>query len=62
MGNRIGFGLYQLGTWGKSDMCLCFGCGDEGGVGVECVASLGQCLGGWGGFMYVCVVSLDYLC
>ena len=24
--------------------------------------NLGQGLGGWGGVMYVCVVSLDYLC
>ena len=47
---------------GKWNMCLCFGCGDVGGVGEEWVCGFGQGLGGWGCFMYVCVVSLDYLC
>ena len=37
------------GTWGKWDMCLCFGCGDVGG---EWVVGLGQGMGGW---CYVCV-------
>ena len=45
------------GTWGKWDMCLCFGCSGVGGVGGEWVGGLGQGLGGWSG-----VVSLDYLC
>ena len=45
------------GTWGKWDMCLCFGCG---GVESEWVGGVGQ--GGWGDVMSVCVVSLDSLC
>ena len=32
------------------------------GVGGEWVGRLGQGLGGRGGVMSVCVVSLDYLC
>ena len=43
-------------------MRLCFGCGGVGGVGEEWVGGLSQSLGGWGGVMFVCVVSLDYLC
>ena len=39
---------------------MCFGCGGVGGVGGEWVGGMG--LGGWGGVMSVCVVSLDYLC
>ena len=31
-------------------------------LGESEVGGLGQGLGGWGVFMYVCVVSLDYLC
>ena len=50
------------GTWGKWDMCLCFGCGCVGCVGGEWVGGLGQGLEGWGAVMYVCVVSLDSLC
>ena len=50
------------GTWGKWDMCLCFGCGGMGGVGGEWVDGLGQGLGGWGGVMSVCAVSLNFLC
>ena len=50
------------GTWGKWDMCLCFGCGGVGCVGGEWVGGLGQGLEGWGAVMYVCVVSLDSLC
>ena len=50
------------GTWGKWDMCLCFGGGGVGGVGGEWVGGLGQGLGGWSGVMSVCVVSLDSLC
>ena len=45
------------GTWGKWDMCLCFGCGGVGGVGGELVGGLGHC-----GVTSVCVVRLDYLC
>ena len=33
-----------------------------GGVGGEWVGSLGHGLGGWGGVMSVCVVSLDFQC
>ena len=53
------------GTWGKWDMCLRFGCGGVGGrLGPASgrVGGLVQSLGGWGGVMYVCVVSLDSLC
>ena len=55
-----GFGLGSNnsgGTWGKWDMCLCFGCGGVGGVGGEWVGGLGQSLGGRGCVMSVCVVS-----
>ena len=45
------------GTWGKWDMCLCFGCGGGG----KWVGDLCQGLGGWSGVMSVCVVSLDSL-
>ena len=45
------------GTWGKWNMCLCFGCGGVGGV-----FGLVQDLGGQGRVISVCVVSLDYLC
>ena len=63
MDDRIGFGLYQSGgTWGKWDMCLCFGCGGVGGVGGEWVGGLGPDLRGCGDVMFVCVVSLDSLC
>ena len=46
-------------------MCLYFGCGGVGGlggVGGEWVGGLGQYLGGRVGVIFVCVVSLDYLC
>ena len=57
----LGLGFTNSGgTWGTWDMYLCFGC--VGGVGGEWVGGLGQDLGGWGGVMSVCVVSLDYLC
>ena len=65
MSDRTGQGLGVTnsgGTWGKWDMCLCFGCGGLGVVGGAWVGSLGQGLGGWGGVMSVCVVSLDSLC
>ena len=59
----LGLGFTNSGgTWGKWAMCLCFGCGGVAGVGGEWVGGLGQGLGGWGGVMYVCVVSLDSLC
>ena len=47
------------GTWGKWDMCLCFGCGGMGG-GMGGLLWPGT--GRVGGIMYVCVVSLDSLC
>ena len=57
----LGLGFTNSGgTWGKWG--LCFGCAGVGGVGGEWVGGLGQSLGGWGGVIYVCVVSLDYLC
>ena len=41
----LGLGFTNFGgTWGKLDMCLCFGCG---GVGGECVGGLGQGMGGY---------------
>ena len=46
----LGLGFTNSGgTWGKWDMCLCFGCGGVDGVGGEWV---GQGRGGW---RYVCV-------
>ena len=47
---------------GKVGYVPVFGCGGVGGVGGEWVCGLGQGLGGWGGVMSVCVVSLDSLC
>ena len=61
----LGLGFTNSGgTWRKWDKCLCFGCGGVGvgGVGGEWMGGLGLGLGGWDGVMYVCVVSLDYLC
>ena len=59
----LGLGFTNSGgTWGKWDICLCFGCGSVGGVGKEWVGGLCQVLGGWGGVMSLCVVSLDSLC
>ena len=56
MDERIGFGLYQS-------------CGNRGSVGHVsafwlwwCGWGVGRGLGGVGGVMSVCVVSLDYLC
>ena len=44
----LGLGFTNSGgTWGKWDMCLCFVCGS---------------VGGWGGVMSLCVVSLYSLC
>ena len=51
----LGLGFTNSGgTWGKWDMCLCFGCGAVGGVRGESAA--------WarvleGGGMYVCCES-----
>ena len=44
-----------IGTGGVLDMCM--GCGGVGGG----VGGMIQGLGGWGGVMHVCVVSLDSL-
>ena len=39
----LGLGFTNSGgTWGKWDMCLCFGCGCVGGVGGECPAGSGR--------------------
>ena len=49
------------GEWvvlGESGWCW----GRVGGVGGEWVGGLGHGLGGWGGIMSVCFVSLDCLC
>ena len=57
----LGLGFTNSGgTWGKWG--LCFGCYGVGGVEGEWGGGLGQSLGGWGNVMYVCGVSLDYLC
>ena len=48
MGEKIGFGLYQS-CWNRSVRR----------VSVWVVVVLGGC---WGGVMFVCVVSLDFLC
>ena len=50
----LGLGFTNpAGTRGKCDMCLWW---------YEWVGGCGQGLGGWGGVMSVCVVSLDSLC
>ena len=50
----LGLGFTNSGgTWGKWDMCLCFGCGGVGWLGGSC-----QGLGRWGG---VICVDLMYL-
>ena len=41
------------------EVCLCLGGGVLGGVGVS--GGWWVVCTGWGGVMYVCVVSLDYL-
>ena len=54
-----------VGTKGVWDVCLYFGCDGGGCVGGgwgESVVGLNMDLGGWGCVLYVCVVSLDYLC
>ena len=53
----LGLGFTNSGgTWRKCDMCVCFGCGGDGGVGEDWVGGLGC------GVKSGCVVSLDYLC
>ena len=52
---RLGLGLPILEEHGESGICVCVL------VAVVWVV-LGQGLGGWGGIMYVCVVSQDALC
>ena len=48
----LGLGIANPGgTWGKWDVCLCFGCDGVGGVGGEWVGGYGHSLGG----CYVCV-------
>ena len=42
-----------VGTGGMLDMCLCFGCGGVGGVGVEWVWGLDKGWERWGGVMSV---------
>ena len=60
---RLGLGLTNSGrTLGEWDIWMCIGCGGVGGIGGEWVGDLVQDLGGWGGVMYVCVVSLESLC
>ena len=51
----LGLGFTNSGiTWGKWDMCLCFGCV---GIGGDWVGGLGQGLGGWCGHVCVCCES-----
>ena len=55
----LGLGLANpVGTWKVWDVCLCLGYGGVGGG----MGGLGQYLGGCCGFIYVCVVSLNYVC
>ena len=42
-----------VGTGVVLDMCLCFGCGDVGGVGGAWVGGLDQGRERWGGVMSV---------
>ena len=50
----LGLGITNSGgTWGKWDMCLCFGCG---GVGGEWIGGLDQGLEGLGGVLFLCVL------
>ena len=50
------------GVGGLYCMCMCLARGGVCVVGGEWVGGLGQFLGGWGGVMSVCVVSLFSLC
>ena len=43
------------GTWGKWDMCLCFGCGGVGGVGECGWADLAMV---WEGGVEICLCVL----
>ena len=50
----LGLGFTNpVGTGGVLDVCLCFGCGDVGGVSGEWIGGLYHGLEGWGGVMYV---------
>ena len=50
----LGLGFTNpVGTAGVLNVCLCFGCGDVGGVGGEWIVYLDQGLEGWDGVMYV---------
>ena len=50
----LGLGFTNpVGTGRVLDVCLCFGCGDIGGVGGEWVGGLYQGLVGW-----CCVMSV----
>ena len=52
MWRGLGLGFANPGgTWGKWDVCLCFGCGGVGGVGGEFGHSLGGC--------YVWIICVD---
>ena len=42
-----------MGAGGVLDVCLCFGCGDVGGVGGEWVGGLDKGRERWGGVMSV---------
>ena len=50
-GASLGF-TNPLGTEGVLDVCLCFGCGGVGGVGMEWVGVWTRV---WTGWCYVCV-------
>ena len=59
----LGLGFTNSGgTWGKWDYVSVFWLRWCGWCWGDCGGGLGQGLGGWCGVMYVCVVSLDYLC
>ena len=63
-GMGLGF-TNPVGTCGVLDVSLCFGAVVLVGwvvIGWGVVRRLGPGFGGWGCVMFVCVVSLDYLC
>ena len=57
----LGLGFTNSGgTWGKWDMCLCFSCGGEGGVGESGWAAWSMV---WeGGVVCLCVLGVWILC
>ena len=64
----LGLGFTNSGgTWGKWDLCQCFGCGGVGGV-LGSGWALGQGLGGWvvlcesGLFVLMAVPGICILC